>query len=427
MFWQMVKGALIRQRGRFILIALTVALGVSLATAMLNVMFDIGEKVNQELKAFGANITVTPRNSMVLKDLYGVETTKSTHREYLEESDLGNIKTIFWTNNIVAFAPSLTTNMTLVDGETVPLFGTWFEHTLTLPTDEVYTTGVKFMKSWWHVDGDWADDTQTDQVLVGTKLAQKLGVSAGSTLSYKKPDGSDGTLTVTGILSGGGDEENQIVGSLALAQNLANAAGKIDQVEVSAMTTPENDLARKAAENPKSLSQAEYDIWYCTSYVGSIAYQIEEVMQNAAAHPVRQIAESEGKILGKTQLLMLLITVLSLLSSSLGVSNLISANIMERSRELGLLKALGATNLAVVLSVLAEIFIAGIMGGILGYVVGLGFAQLIGENVFGSGIAVNPYVIPIIAVLMSLVLIIGSVPAIRMLLSLQPAEVLYGR
>ena len=427
MFWQMVKGALIRQRGRFILIALTVALGVSLATAMLNVMFDIGEKVNQELKAFGANITVTPRNSMVLKDLYGVETTKSTHREYLEESDLGNIKTIFWTNNIVAFAPSLTTNMTLADGETVPLFGTWFEHTLTLPTDEVYTTGVKFMKSSWPVDGDWADDTQTDQVLVGTKLAQKLGVSAGSTLSYKKPDGSDGTLTVTGILSGGGDEENQIVGSLALAQNLANAAGKIDQVEVSAMTTPENDLARKAAENPKSLSQAEYDIWYCTSYVGSIAYQIEEVMQNAAAHPVRQIAESEGKILGKTQLLMLLITVLSLLSSSLGVSNLISANIMERSRELGLLKALGATNLAVVLSVLAEIFIAGIMGGILGYVVGLGFAQLIGENVFGSGIAVNPYVIPIIAVLMSLVLIIGSVPAIRMLLSLQPAEVLYGR
>ena len=300
MFWQMVKGALIRQRGRFILIALTVALGVSLATAMLNVMFDIGEKVNQELKAFGANIVVTPRNSMVLKDLYGVETTKSMHREYLEEADLGNIKTIFWTNNIVAFAPSLTTNVTLADGDTVPLFGTWFEHTLTLPTDETYTTGVKFMKSWWHVDGEWADDTREDEVLVGTKLAQKLGVSAGSTIPYKKADGSDGTLRVTGIVSGGGEEENQLVGSLLLAQSLANAADKIDQVEVSAVTTPENDLARKAAENPKSLSQAEYDIWYCTAYVGSIAYQIEEVMQNAAAHPVRQIAESEGKILDKT-------------------------------------------------------------------------------------------------------------------------------
>ena len=427
MFWQMVKGALIRQRGRFILIALTVALGVSLATAMLNVMFDIGEKVNQELKAFGANIMVTPRNSMVLKDLYGVETTTSTHREYLEEEDLGNIKTIFWTNNIVAFAPSLTTSITLADGEREQLFGTWFEHTLTLPTDETYTTGVKFMKSWWHIDGDWADDAQQDEVLIGAKLAQKLGVSAGGALSYTKEDGTEGTLRVMGVVSGGGNEENQIVGALSLAQSLAHAEGKIDQVEVSAMTTPENDLARKAAENPKSLSQAEYDIWYCTSYVGSIAYQIEEVMQNAAAHPVRQIAESEGKILDKTQLLMLLITVLSLLSSSLGVSNLISANIMERSRELGLLKALGATNIAVVLSVLAEIFIAGIIGGVFGYFVGLGFAQLIGETVFGSGIAVNPYVVPLIAVLMSLVLIIGSVPAIRMLLSLHPAEVLHGR
>ena len=283
------------------------------------------------------------------------------------------------------------------------------------------------MKSWWHIDGDWADDAQQDEVLVGAKLAQKLGVSAGSTLSYTKEDGTEGTLRVMGVVSGGGNEENQIVGALSLAQSLAHAEGKIDQVEVSAMTTPENDLARKAAENPKSLSQAEYDIWYCTSYVGSIAYQIEEVMQNAAAHPVRQIAESEGKILDKTQLLMLLITVLSLLSSSLGVSNLISANIMERSRELGLLKALGATNIAVVLSVLAEIFIAGIIGGVFGYFVGLGFAQLIGETVFGSGIAVNPYVVPLIAVLMSLVLIIGSVPAIRMLLSLHPVEVLHGR
>ena len=58
MFWQMIKGALFRQRSRFFLIALTVALGVSLASAMLNVMFDVGDKVNQELKAYGANITV---------------------------------------------------------------------------------------------------------------------------------------------------------------------------------------------------------------------------------------------------------------------------------------------------------------------------------------------------------------------------------
>ena len=421
----MVKGALLRQKGRFLLIALTVALGVSLATAMLDVAFDVGEKVNQELKAYGANITVTPRTQRVLKDVYGLDESAG-RRDYLHEQDLGNIKTIFWTNNIVAFAPFLEEKLTLADGTEAPVLGTWFEKNLTLPTGETTTTGVKEMKSWWQVEGSWpADDGEA--VMVGKKLAAKYGLKPGDTVTGRDAAGAEQRLSVCGIVSGGGTEEDEIIAPLALVQRLTNLAGKVSSVEVSAITTPENDLARKAAANPKALSQREYDIWYCTAYVGSIAYQIEEVIPGSVARPVRQIAESEGKILDKTQLLMLLITVLSLLSSALGVSNLISANVMERSRELGLLKALGASNLAVSLLVLAELFAAGIVGGVAGYFAGLGFAQLIGKTVFGSGIAVNLTVIPVVALLLTIVLLGGSVPAIRLLLSLQPAEVLHGR
>ena len=424
MFWQMVKGALIRQRNRFMLIALTVALGVSLAAAMLNVMFDVGDKVNQELKAYGANITVTPKNSAVLKDVYGLD-EESGHREFLNESDLGKIKTIFWTNNIVAFAPKLDGTLTLADGSTVSATGTWFKHEMNLPTGETVTTGLIEMKSWWQVDG--AYPARNDEALVGQKLAVEKNIKVGDTLNYKNADGSSGTLKISGIVSGGGDEDGQILVDLSIMQRVLNVPGKIGSIEVSAITTPENDLARKAAANPDLLSQQEKEIWYCTAYVSAIAYQLEEVIDNSSARPVRQIAESEGKILEKTQLLMLLITALSLLSTALGVSNLVSANIMERSRELGLLKAIGATNLGVILLVLAEIFIAGLGGGALGYVVSLGLAQVIGTTVFGSAIVNNAAVLPIVSVLMTVVLLVGSVPAIRMLLSLQPAEVLHGR
>ena len=424
MFWQMVKGALIRQRNRFMLIALTVALGVSLAAAMLNVTFDVGDKVNQELKAYGANITVTPKNSAVLKDVYGLD-EESGHREFLNESDLGKIKTIFWTNNIVAFAPKLDGTLTLADGSTVSATGTWFKHEMNLPTGETVTTGLIEMKSWWQVDG--AYPARNDEALVGQKLAVEKNLKVGDTLNYKNADGSSGTLNISGIVSGGGDEDGQILVDLSIMQRVLNVPGKIGSIEVSAITTPENDLARKAAANPDLLSQQEKEIWYCTAYVSAIAYQLEEVIDNSSARPVRQIAESEGKILEKTQLLMLLITALSLLSTALGVSNLVSANIMERSRELGLLKAIGATNLGVILLVLAEIFIAGLGGGALGYVVSLGLAQVIGTTVFGSAIVNNAAVLPIVSVLMTVVLLVGSVPAIRMLLSLQPAEVLHGR
>ena len=424
MFWTMVKGALVRQRGRFFMIALTVALGVSLAAAMLNVMFDVGDKVNQELKAFGANITVAPKNASLLNDVYGVG-SDSGHKEYLNEEDLGKIKTIFWTNNIVAFTPMLNGTVS-VNGQNVNLTGTWFNYHMTLPTGDAFDTGVEEMKSWWQIDGDWPKDN-TDQVLVGQKLAESLQVKTGDTLSYRRADGTQGQFVIAGIVSGGGNEDNAILASLPVVQQALNLKGKVSEIEVSAITTPENDLARKAAANPERLSQAEREIWYCTAYVSSIAFQIEEVVNNSSARPVRQIAESEGKILDKTQLLMLLITVLSLISAALGVSNLVSANVMERSREIGLMKALGAKNYEVILMILTETLIAGIAGGIVGYFIGMGFAQVIGYTVFGSAIANNIIVVPIVGALMVAVILLGSVPAIRTLLSLQPASVLHGR
>ena len=402
----MVKGAILRQGRQLLFVALTVALGISLATAMLNVMFDVGEKVNQELKAFGANITVTSKNSSILKDIYGLD-DESAPKEYLKESDLGQIKTIFWTNNIVALSPHLNGHVTLDNGVSV--------------------TGEQYLKSWWQLDGEWPEEKEENSVLVGKDLAASLHVKKGDTLYYTNKDGTKGSFTVSGILTGGGEEDGEIIAYLPAVQKALGLEGKVDTVTVSAMTTPENELARRAAANPKSLSIKEYEIWYCTSYVSSIAYQIEEVIHGSVARPVRQIAESEGRILDKTQLLMLLITVLSLLSATMGVSNLVSANIMERSRELGLLKALGATDVSVIILVLSEIFMAGLAGGILGYFVGLGFAQIIGHAVFGSGIAVNLIVIPILIVLLILMILLGSLPAIRSILRLRPAIVLHGR
>lgn len=415
MFWQMIKGALIRQKNKFILIALTVALGVSLAAAMLNVMFDVGDKVNQELKAYGANIVVTPKNSQILQEIFGVDENKKI---FLNENDLGKIKTIFWTNNIVAFAPFLEENLQ-INGENFSAVGTWFNHEMNLPTGENFSTGISKMKSWWQIDGNFPAE---NEILIGKKIAQEKNLKIGDNLTVANKN-----LKISGILSSGGDDDEKIFLDLKTLQEILNLPEKISSIEVSAITTPENDLARKAAANPDLLSAQEKEIWYCTAYVSSIAYQIEEVVKNSSARPVRQIAESEGKILEKTQLLMLLITILSLLSTALGVSNLVSANVMERSRELGLLKAIGATNFGVIFLILSEIFLSGIFGGILGFFASVGISKIIGLTVFGAEIATNFFVIPIVTALMILVLLIGSLPAIKFLLSLQPAEVLHGR
>ena len=209
-------------------------------------------------------------------------------------------------------------------------------------------------------------------------------------------------------------------------QELANLDGCIDSIEVSALTTPDNELAEKAAKDPSSLTVSQYEIWYCTAYASSICYQIQEVITDSVASPVRQVADSEGAIMEKTQLLMILITILSMIGAALGICNLVTASVMERSSEIGLMKAIGAQNGAISGLVLTEIFITAVFGGIIGFFAGFGFAQIIGHTVFGSAISMKPVVIPIVAILVVLVTLAGSIPAIRMLLRLRPAEVLHG-
>jgi putative ABC transport system permease protein len=430
----MVRGALFRQKGKMLMVAFTVALGASLATAMLNVMLDVGDKVNQELKTYGANINVLPRGASLLDDLYGVNEGSGVSDKYLDESELGNIKTIFWAFNIVDFTPYLNFRARIASpsGEGVArLTGTWFNRHLELPTGESLDTGMRNLKSWWDVRGRWIDDSGEDgaagpEIMAGEEAAKRFGLDVGDTV-FLSAGSESRAFTVAGIFSAGGDEDGGIYLPLGAAQRLAGRPGLVSRVEVSALTTPDNELSRRAAQDPGGLSIKEWETWYCTAYVSAICYQIDEVMTDAVSKPVRQVAESEGAILEKTQLLMLLITILSMAGAALGISNLVTASVMERSAEIGLLKAVGAYDAPISALVLAEIIITGIAGGTVGYFAGLGFAQIIGRSVFGSAIDIKPMVIPIVAALVFLVTMAGSIPSIRLLLSLRPAEVLHGR
>jgi putative ABC transport system permease protein len=147
MLLKMIRGVLFHQRGKMMLIAFTIALGASLATGMLNVMMDVGDKVNQELKTYGANITVKPKDASLLSDIYDIgENGEAITASYLREEDLGKIKTIFWAFNIVDFTPFLTTEATLPDGTSALLTGSWFNHHLSLPTGEELDAGLADMR-----------------------------------------------------------------------------------------------------------------------------------------------------------------------------------------------------------------------------------------------------------------------------------------
>lgn len=426
----MIARSFTRQLRRRLLIALTVCLSATVSVAMLGVVFDVGDKLNAELSTYGSNITVQPKSDAVISDLYSTTgTSNADPTSFLKESDAVKIKTIFWAFNITNFAPEL--NIHAKSGDTTfPVVGTWFNNKLALETGETTVVGVQGMRSWWKLDGQWPTD-KTNEAIIGTKLAAELGVSTGSSLTVEKT-GADGKtrsqmLDIVGVYTSGDSEDGSLYMSSSVAQTLANLPDSVDKIEVKALTTPENDLAKRAAKNPAALSQEDWETWYCTAYPSSIAYQIEEVIPEAVAKQVRQVSTLQGDVLNKTRAVMIVMTALSLVAAAIAVANLMAAAIAERSSELALLKAIGATDGAVSRLIFTETAVISLVGALVGALLGSGVAQIVGHVVFGSGITMRPMVFVLVFVLLALTVVVASVSSIRSILRLKPAEVLHGR
>ncbi|HKU26952.1 MAG TPA: ABC transporter permease, partial [Candidatus Sulfotelmatobacter sp.] len=264
MFVRLVYESFRRQQRRKILAGAAITLGVTVATAMIAVATDIGDKINRELRTIGANLVVTPQEDSLDVEIGGVNLKPPSDGAFLNEADLPKIKGIFWHNNITGFAPMLPVNATMEQSgkqQQVTLLGTYFAKRLKFGTEQLIT-GVRSTHPWWKVSGSWPDDESRD-VLVGERLAGRIAEKAGDTINV-----SGRLLHVSGILSSGGVEDDQIVAPLSVAQDVLGRPGAVRRVYVSALTKPEDAFARR---DPKSLSGAIYDRWYCTPYPQAIA------------------------------------------------------------------------------------------------------------------------------------------------------------
>jgi putative ABC transport system permease protein len=419
MFGRLVYESFRRQKRRKLLAGIAITLGVGVATAMIAVATDIGDKISRELRTYGANLIVTPQEDTLDLQIGGVDLKPPSDGAYLEEADLPKIKGMFWRNNIVGFAPVLPVNVSIGNADTsknVSLLGTYFSKQLSFGKQD-FTTGVRMTHPWWKVQGAWPDDNSSD-VLLGENLAAKLDRKPGDEIEISGQE-----HRVVGILSTGGAEDNQIVAPLALAQQILGKPGVVRRVYVSALTKPEDAFARR---DPQTLRGAEYDRWYCSPYAASIAFQLQEAIPHSHAEQIRQIAQNEGTVLSRIKGLMLLVTLAALLASALAVSAAMATAIFERRTEVGLMKALGAGSVSVAALFFAEALLLALMAGIVGFAGGSLLARQIGRSIFDSQITVQPVLFPLILAIAVIVTFAGSAMAIRRAVKFDPVYALRG-
>lgn len=421
MLWAIIKNSIFKNKIQKSLAFLTCFLATLLLCAMLNITLGIGNEVGKQLRSYGSNIIILPKGSNLSIEVGNQVYEPLKNKSYLEEAGLHKIKEIFWRNNITAFAPFLD-GKAMMNGEEVLIVGTYFDKNIKIADEEDFSTGIQNLYPLLKVDGRWLQDDSLEEVMIGDEFAHKNSLKIDDTINL-----NDKKVKIVGILHHAEKNANKIITSLNLAQELLDKKGLFSMAEVSALTIPEDDLSQKARRDNSSLSAIEYDTWYCSAYVGSIAYQIEEDFKGTSAKAQTAISDAESLIISKIQSLMLGTAIICLIVASIAIASLMSSEIHRRKKQIGLLKVLGANSFQIYVIFASENLLVALVAAFFGFAFGVGLSQIIALSIFDYTIAISFIALPLCLAFAAITVLLGCLLALKDIVNLLPVQVLYGK
>jgi len=379
-----------RRRTKLLVGVLGVVIAASAIVAVITTFTAATDSLYDESGKFGANIIIRPQtNSIPLIEGSTTVGSISTGENYIDESKLPNIYTIENSANLAVVSPRLygIANIGISSSSPVILMGVD-------PKEEPK------IKAWWKLDGRWisAEDGERTEVMLGSDIAKPLGLVIGSTITLTNGNNSVNGDVVAVIETTGGSEDGYIITSLKTAQYLFDNEGKISSIEVRALC---NDCP-----------------------VEEMSRQIEAALLNVEARAMSQIVLSEMALIKRTQSSAMAVSIITLLVSALTVASTMLASVNEKLKEIGIMRAVGASDIQIVSMLLFEGAIIGAIGGSVGFVLG----TLVSFVAAPLLLSVTPspiwILLPAAAGVSITVGMVASVIPAKRAVSIDPAEVL---
>lgn len=391
-----------RRKARYVLPVIALMIGMSVGSAFLMVSLSVQDKVSTELRQFGPNLVVVPHSEDIPLTVGGVSMGSISETRYIPESDARQVRDLpvsVFGDRVkgILGKNAFVFSVVKADGkQDVIVAGTWFDQ-------------LQKIDTWWDLEGEYPTDNSS--VILGKTVADKLGKKVGDSilLEYRETATNEAgsynfsasrSFRIAGIASTGGDDDSRIFGDLDAIQGLTNRENKVNMMQISAICNA------------------------CP--LEDVAAVIEQNVRGVDVLTVKQVAKAEMNTLDMIQNLVGFITAVALLASALTVMTTQSLSVVERRKEIGLMKAVGATNANVALLFLGEGLIIAVVGALLGFGLGIGIAQFIGQYVFHSSIGVAWWV-ALASVVVSVILVtLASLIPIKHAIDVDPAIVLRG-
>jgi len=233
-----------------------------------------------------------------------------------------------------------------------------------------------------------------DELMVGVNVKDVFKIKQGDLIRFA---GGAVEFRVTALFEKGSDEDGFIVLPLDGAQKLLKVSG------VSAILLNSDSRRLKEVED-----------------LIHLRYPALEVKT------LRQVAVAEERVLGRIQLLMLIVTVVVLFSSVIALGSTMGANVIERLEEIGLMKAIGATRGDIRRFFMSEAAFSGLLGALSGYLLGTVAAEAVSKTAFGSFIPMNILVAPLSVLLGVFIAVLATFLPVKDAMKVVPARILRG-
>ena len=372
MYLKMITSSLVRRRSRMLVALLAIAIGSTVLSGLLTIYYDIPRQMGTVFRSYGANLIFLPAES----------------EAKITPEQIARIKQQLNPETLVGFAPYIY-QPAKVHEQPYMIAATDLEN-------------AKRNSPYWLIRGDWPHHKK--EALIGHEISRKIELSVGDTVIINTPK-PDGDLTVnecvvSGIVTTGGVEEEFIFMSL---EDIKSIIGYNDQFDVIECSIDGNQ-----------------------EYLKSIADTVSKQVDGITPRLVKRVTESQDVVLSKLQALVWIVTIIVLFLTMICVTTTMMAVVAERRKEIGLKKALGASNGSVIKDFLGEAVMLGLVGGILGVILGYVFADNVSISVFARSVSFPVQLAPFTVITSIIITIISCLFPVRATVDIDPALVLRG-
>ncbi len=395
MFWRLWWRALTVKHSQAVLALSALVVGAAISALLLTLYGTVRRKMTEDFRSYGANVVVSGSSG-------GSSVTGAGN--LVEESALKPLADFAQSTPAAVYAPVLYGVVRVSPDPADPRLPE-FTNAVAAGTD---LSGLQNLNPGWHVEGqEISAGLPPSTCAVGSALAAQLHLRPGSSVKLHRVSedagaGSAATTSyrVAAVITTGASEDNQVMLPLAELQSLMGISGQVSLVELSLPGE--------------------------TRDVEGAVHRLAGLLPGLEVRPIRQIVYSEGKVLDTIRWLLLSLTILILVIITLCVMATMTAIVLERRKDIGIMKALGAGDGLLTRLFMAEGAGLGLAGGILGYGIGALLAREVALRWFGVGINLNPAtLLAVCSLAVLLAMMAGQVP-VRIVKAMQPTVVLKG-